>query len=293
MHKIGILLAVLATAAPAAADPLGPVLTIAHRGASGHAPEHTFAAYDRAIAMGAHYIEQDLQQTADGHLVVMHDSTLDRTTDCTGNVSDVTLAELKRCDAGSWFGPQFAGERVPTLDEVLTRYGRTVSYYIETKSPEQADEMEERLLETLRRHRLLGRAHSRWQVLVQSFSPLSLVKLHDLDPQLPLIQLITGPQPSAIVQAQLPAIERYAVGIGPSLESVDPALTQAAHARCLAVHPYTVNEPSVLSALLAAGVDGMFTNFPDRLRSLTPSAPAPAPGARAAKDARDRCRGLF
>jgi glycerophosphoryl diester phosphodiesterase len=284
--------ALLSPAAAGAAGPLGPVLTISHRGASGYAPEHTIAAYDLAIAMGADYIEQDLQQTSDGHLVDMHDATLDRTTDCTGNVSDHTLAEIKRCDAGSWFGPQFAGERVPTLDELFTRYGRRVNYYIETKSPEQADAMEERLLETMRRHGLLKRSEDRWQVLVQSFSPASLLKLHQLDARLPLIQLVTGPQPSLVVQAQLPAIETYAIGIGPDFSSVDASLVEAAHARCLAVHPYTVNAVTDMSALLAAGVDGMFTNFPDRLVALTPGQPKPRQAPRAAKDAHDACIGL-
>jgi glycerophosphoryl diester phosphodiesterase len=284
-------LAVLLALAPAAqaAAPLGPQLTIAHRGASGHAPEHTFAAYDRAIKMGAHYIEQDLQQTEDGHLVVLHDTTLDRTTDCSGPVSEVTLAELKRCDAGSWFAPQFAGQRVPTLDEVFARYGRRVNYYIETKSPESADRMEERLVALMALRGLLEPAAQRWQVLVQSFSPASLLKFHDLEPRVPLVQLIAGPQPSTVVQAQLPAIETYAIGVGPSSASVDAALVDAAHNRCLAVHPYTVNGTEDLARQLTFGVDGIFTNFPDRLRALTRDAVNPKRAGDAAKAARDRC----
>src|SRR3954471_6678564 len=171
---------------------LSLVLIIAHRGASGLAPEHTFASYDLALKLGADYIEQDLQMTSDGVLVVMHDEQLDRTTDCTGVVKTKTLAEVKQCDAGSWFGPEFAGQRVPTLDEVFARYGARANFYIETKSPEIYPGMEEALLALLDKYKLRAPAASRWKVLIQSFSPESLLKIHDLDPALPLVQLLQG-----------------------------------------------------------------------------------------------------
>src|SRR6476661_5933958 len=164
------------------------IAIIAHRGASGHAPEHTFAAYDRAVDMGADYLEQDLQMTADGELVVLHDETLDRTTDASGPVAERTLDQLRGLDAGSWFDPRFAGERIPTLDAVLTRYGHDQRYYIETKAP--GDGMEERLVELLRRHGLIEPAHEHWQVLIQSFSEPSLRLMRELEPRLPLIQLV-------------------------------------------------------------------------------------------------------
>ncbi len=265
-------------AAPAA--PGQQVLNIGHRGASGSAPEHTIPAYDLALKLGADYIEQDLQLTSDGVLVAMHDETLDRTArgpaeNCTGRVADKTLAQIKTCDVGSWFNEAFpeaasekyVGLRVPTLEEVFQRYGRKVNYYIETKSPESSDRMEERLLELLDAYGLRQRAAEQWQVLIQSFSPPSLVKMHQLDPSLPLIQLLPG-GPSLANQALLDPIASYAVGIGPSHGSVDAALVQAAHARCLDVHPYTVNDSGRMAELIAAGVDGMFTNFPERLDQL-------------------------
>ena len=263
-----------------------PVLNIAHRGASGSAPEHTIPAYDLALKLGADYIEQDLQLTKDGVLVAMHDTTLDRTArgsaeNCTGAVSDHTLAQIKTCDVGSWFNeanpeaarPQYVGLRIPTLEEVFKRYRRKVNYYIETKSPESSDRMEERLLELMDRYGLRQPAAERWQVLIQSFSPPSLLKMHQLDPSLPLIQLLYG-GPSLANQAALPAIAEYAVGIGPAYGSVDSALAEAAHERCLAVHPYTVNDESDMSSLIDAGVDGMFTNFSGQLDSLLGAAAA-------------------
>jgi glycerophosphoryl diester phosphodiesterase len=244
-------------------QPPGPVVIIAHRGASGHAPEHTFAAYDRALEMGAHYIEQDLQQTADGELVVIHDDTLDRTTDGSGPVSALTLAQLRGLDAGSWFDPAFAGARVPTLDEVFARYGHGARYYIETKAPEMADRMEERLVELIAAHGLSEPARERWQVVVQSFSAESLRTVHALDPGLPLIQLARN-EGSEAIRARLDEIAEYAAGIGPARRSVDAELVAAAHDRGLAVHPFTVNAPEEHDALLALGVDGAFSNYPDR-----------------------------
>src|ERR671917_2848249 len=144
----------------------GPVLNIGHRGASAYAPEHTFAAYDLALEQGADYIEIDLQMTADGVLVALHDKTLNRTADapegvperyCRGLVSKKTLEQIRMCDVGSWFNetyPEHANEdyvglQIPTLEEIFKRYGTSVNYYIETKNPEAAPGMEEELVRLL------------------------------------------------------------------------------------------------------------------------------------------------
>lgn len=243
-------------------------LSIAHRGASGHAPEHTIAAYDRALELKADFIEQDLQLTKDGVLVALHDPTLDRTArgdaaNCTGRVIEKTLAQIKTCDVGVWFNeahPQYArseyvGLRIPTLDEVFQRYGRRTRYYIETKNPDDAPGMEEKLLALLATHRL----DSASRVLIQSFSAASLRKIHALAPSLPLVQLLGGDRPD------FAAIKTYAIGVGPSKGAVDSAYVADAHAQCLVVHPYTVNDAREMSSLIALGVDGMFTNFLDRL----------------------------
>jgi glycerophosphoryl diester phosphodiesterase len=245
-----------------ALPPPPSVAIIAHRGASGHAPEHTFAAYDRAVAMRADYLEQDLQQAAGGELVVMHDDTVDRTTNGTGRVDAHSLEEIRALDAGSWFAPEFAGERVPALDEVLTRYGHAQRYYIETKVPDTADAMEERLVALLRRHELIDGAARAWQVLVQSFSEASLRLVHELEPRLPLIQLVGNRAPELL--GRLDEVAEYAAGIGPARGLVDPAVVEAAHASGLVVHPYTLNTREEHEASIALGVDGAFSNFPDR-----------------------------
>ncbi len=244
------------------------VLNVGHRGASGYAPEHTIPAYDLALEQGADYIEIDLQMTKDGVLVAMHDDTLDRTTNCTGLVIEKTLEELKMCEVSNSFGSEYDGLEIPTLEEIFQRYGKKVNYYIETKNPEAAPGMEEELLRLMDEYGLIKPAAKRYQVLIQSFSAESLKKIHALEPSLPLIQLYSDTETSESIQAKLAEASGYAVGIGPSMTDVDAELVEAAHALCLDVHPYTVNETAEMEALIDLGVDGMFTNFPDRLEEL-------------------------
>lgn len=265
LRGLALLLLTAVTSVPATAQ----VTVIAHRGASGYAPEHTLSAYELALDMGADYIEQDLQMTRDGVLVVLHDATLDRTARgpaqyCTGLVSERSHAEVMNCEVSSWRDGT-AAERIPTLDEVLTRYGQTTRYYIETKQPEQAPGMEEALLEVLARHDLLPDSPNDHTVLVQSFSPESLKKIHGLRPELPLIQLMGGGQFSGDIDQALRDVATYAVGIGPTQRLVTPELMTAATRYGLLVHPYTVNEEADMLRLVALGVHGMFTNYPDRL----------------------------
>lgn len=265
----------LGVSTPVAAQTLadGPVLNIGHRGASGYAPEHTIEAYDLALEQGADYIEIDLQMTKDGVLVAMHDKTLNRTARaregepkryCRGPVSKKTLEQLESCEVGSWFSPEYAGLEIPTLEEIFERYGTSVNYYIETKKPEAAPGMEEELLRLMDEHGLTQPAAENWQVLIQSFSAESLMKIHELEPSLPLIQLYWSGS-SKTIQRDLETASTYAVGIGPYKKDVDAELIAAAHELCLAVHPYTINTTEEMESLVALGVDGMFTNFPDRL----------------------------
>lgn len=255
------------------------MLVIAHRGASGYAPEHTFAAYDGALQLGCDYLEQDLQMTRDGMLICMHDDTLDRTaTGCSGRVIEHAWQEIRNCDVGSWFNRSFpahsdaafAGERIPLLDEVLARYRDRTAFYIETKVPETAPGMEEELLRLLAKHGLIDAARREWRVLIQSFSAASLQRIAAMDARLPLIQLVPERTTSPRIQAMLDDISAYAAGIGPEHGDVDPSLVRAAHARGLHVHPYTVNDEPEMLRLADAGVDGMFTNFCDRLIALRP-----------------------
>ena len=274
------------TDAPDEPDPVNPLpalrtdqVIVAHRGASGHAPEHTLMAYDLALEMGAEYIEQDVLPTADGVLVCIHDDTLDRTArgpeeNCTGRVGDKTLEQLRTCDFGSWFNEAYpdrardayVGLPIPTLEEVFQRYGNgpDVRYYIEIKpNTRLGGSVEQTLLDLLHEYDLHAGAVDHRQVLVQSFIPTSLLTMRALDPDIPLIQLYAV---GATATAALAS--NYAFGIGPSSSEVSPALVELAHSLGMAVHPYTINGEDDLAAMAAMCVDGLFTNFPDRYRAV-------------------------
>jgi glycerophosphoryl diester phosphodiesterase len=256
-----------------------PMLLIAHRGASGLAPEHTLASFELAVDIGVDYLEQDLQQTRDGVLVVLHDDTLDRTArgpeaDCTGLVREKTLAQLGRCDFGSWFGEEhpdvghrFDGERILTLEALIDRFGSGVRYYIETKNPEEAKGLEASLISILDEYGLLDAGNAS-RLMLQSFSKESLVALAEKAPAIPRLQLLDRKQLRPPYDAELSGIAEYANGIGPHYSDVDAALVGAAHRHGLKIHVYTVNEPDEMRRLDALKVDGIFSDFPDRYRAL-------------------------
>lgn len=264
-----------ACAGPPPTGPLTDMIIIGHRGASGLAPEHTFASWDRALEDGADYLEQDLQLTADGVLIVMHDDSLNRTArgpGCLGPVRERQWSEIRDCDVGSWFNeafpdrarPEYAGQRIPTLDAVLERYRDRARFYIETKNPEAAPGMEEELLRLLRRHDLLPRRAGDHRVIIQSFSDRSLLHIRQLEPLLPLVQLFRSREISWTIRRRLDRVSAWAMGIGPNKDDVDAKLVAAAHDRGLVVHPWTVNDPADLDRLMALGVDGVFTDYPAR-----------------------------
>ncbi|WP_371816353.1 glycerophosphodiester phosphodiesterase [Exiguobacterium sp. s125] len=253
------------------------VVNIAHRGASGYAPEHTMTAYQLSHKkLKADYIEIDLQMTKDGKLIAMHDETVDRTTNGTGAVKDKTLAEIKRLDAGSWFNtanPEYAkdeykGLQVPTLDEIFDTYGKHANYYIETKSPEVYPGMEEKLLKTLQRHGLSSDHVKPGQVMIQSFSQESLLKVKQLDARLPLVQLMDAATVKAMTPEALDELQTYAVGLGPSFKGLTRENTAMIRERGLLLHPYTVNEKVDMERMLDFGVTGVFTNYADRFNEV-------------------------
>lgn len=279
------------------------MLVIGHRGASGYAPEHTFASYDLALSLGVDYIEQDLQMTKDGILVVLHDDTLDRTTAgrCTGRVIDHTLEQVRACDVGSWFNAThparaqdaYARERIPTLDEVFERYAGRASFYIETKNPDEAPGMEAALVALLDERELRQAAAHEWRVIIQSFSERSLRMIHDMDATLPLVQLLHArSETPRTIQGRLARIAEYAIGIGPSWRDVDIHLGRAATRACLELHPYTVNDAELMQRMTDLGVTGMFTDVPDVLLGLRPpDEPRGRAALRAAAERNAACRG--
>lgn len=264
----------LATAAPtirrtfareAPPAPRGRVLNVAHRGASGRAPENTFAALAAAVADGADLVEFDVRRTRDGALVLVHDATLDRTTDARRvypgrapwRVRDFTLSELGRLDAGSWKGTQFAGERVPTLAQALdlvrpagvgTLIELKVAPVDETPVAELTDELRCRA----------GPART----TVQSFDLASLRAVRERMPSVAVAVL------GGVARKDLRELSRWADQVHPHHRRVDRRFVDEAHGwgmRCLV---WTVNRPSGMRRACALGVDGVITDLPDLFRHL-------------------------
>ncbi|MEU9669449.1 glycerophosphodiester phosphodiesterase family protein [Streptomyces bobili] len=251
---------------------VGRPAVIAHRGASAYAPENTLAAVDAAADLGVRWVENDVQRTKDGTLVVVHDDSLSRTTDveevfperAPWKVKDFTAAEVARLDAGSWFGPGFAGARVPTLTEYLRR----VEYHgqkllLEVKNPELYPGIEGDTLKVLADEGWLDGEHLTGRLIVQSFSAGSLRAVHDLEPS-----VTTGLLGKPAVR-DLPSYAAFADLINPSYVSLTAGYVSAVHAVAgphgspLRTFVWTVDDASTARRMAGYGVDGIITNRPD------------------------------
>lgn len=237
---------------------------IAHRGASGEglAPENTLAAFELAIELGVDLIELDVQQTGDGRLVVIHDATLDRTTDLRGEVAEMTLAQIRRGDAGSWFASRYRGEKVPLLEEVLELARRRVLTLIEIK----ARHIAERVVQVIED---LGVED---QVVVQSFSPQTVRRVKLLAPALPTALLVstlpTTPARIRVRRLAREVLEAGANAVGIWHAALTPALLEEMRQRCIGVWTWTVDDEIVMRDLAQVGVQGVITNYPDRLNRV-------------------------
>lgn len=240
----------------------GPLEIVAHRGGAATAPENTMGAFRAAAAAGVLSWELDVQRSRDGELVVIHDDDLDRTTSGHGPVGSYSYVELSHLDAGSWFGPEWRGQRIPTLREVIALAqevgGRIL---IELKSPHLYPGIEVQVVE------LLGRTGFGPDCMILSFDPASLGRVHAIDPNLVIdlnyVGRVLRPPPD------IPGLG----AIGPEWRLLlsNPARVRQAHNAGQLVYPWTVNSPRALRYLQYIGVDGIIT---DRL-DLTAEAVAP------------------
>lgn len=230
------------------------MLRIGHRGAAASAPENTVASFRRAVELGVDGVEFDVQRTRDGALVVIHDETVDRTTDGTGPVADLTLAEIRALDAGSWKGAEFAGARVPTLDEVLDAVPAPLWLFVELKDPSRYPGIEREVLAALRSRGVFERSG------ISSFDHAALARVREADAHL-RIGLLYARHPDPVSAARALG----ALAIHPPLRGLDADLVRAAHAAGLAVLTWTANEPAEIAAARALGVDGIFSDHPERL----------------------------
>lgn len=231
--------------------PSGRPLGVAHRGASQEAPENTLAAFRRALAAGAAAVECDVQRTRDGRLIVMHDQTVDRTTNGRGPVASLTFEECRRLEAGSWFGAAFAGERVPSLDEVLDLIRGRARLLLEIKhGPMFYEGIEKQIAEALRGHGMSDAA------LVMSFDHPAVRTMRTVAPDVATAIIYRG----RLADAAAAARAADADALCPEWHLVTPDVVAAAHAADLGVFPWTVDEEDAMRHCLALGADGVTSN---------------------------------
>jgi glycerophosphoryl diester phosphodiesterase len=293
---LGVLMSGQASHAPAP-------FSVAHRGASAQAPEHTREAYRLALAQGADYVEQDLGLTSDGVLVCLHDLSLERTTNVEEifpnratverdggqerrrwYVDEFTLAEIRQLDAGSWFDPAFAGARVATFQEAIDLLKGKAGLFPELKGPARLRakglSLEEAVVNALTRNGLTNATvNGRPAVLLQSFEEQSLRTLATRLPDIPRTFLIGSADSAArwLTVDGLREMRTFATGVGPARQWVDarPAVVGDAHAAGLTVVPWTFRarrgstteaaaaEADMRRFIEAYNVDGLFTDNPD------------------------------
>ncbi len=231
------------------------MLKIAHRGASGNFPENTVCAFRAAIDAGAEMCELDVQLSRDGAIVVIHDETVERTTDGKGEVAELTLEELKRLDAGAKFkGGAVKGERIPTLDEVFSVTSGKCGLNIELK----AGGLEHQVAQIMQARNALADS------IVSSFDWEYLKNIQQLHFNI-RVGLLAEEKP---VDLMMNAVAMRAHSINPRWDMVTSDLCKAAHERGLKVYTWTVDADARMRALIACGVDGIMTNYPERLRKV-------------------------
>jgi glycerophosphoryl diester phosphodiesterase len=231
------------------------LLTIAHRGASGYAPENTLAAYRRAVAQGVTFIETDLHLTRDAHFVALHDETVNRTTNGQGPIQQMTLLEARRLDAGSWFGSEFIGERLPTLPEILDFAKKhDVVFYLELKS-DGFWGGDHALISALRDSGEIPR------VIVMAFDASILEGLRKIEPTLMTALLYDGTIENPLQKALSIGARQIAV----KGDLMTPNFLSEAHKKDIQLVCWTINQPAHMRLLAAAGVDGIMSDYPDRL----------------------------
>lgn len=243
---------------------------IAHKGASGSAPENTLAAFQMALDLGVDMIEIDVRNTLDEEIVVFHDETLNRTTNGKGPVHDFTLAQIKGLDAGSWFDPQFRDERVPTLKEVLDLIDGQCKVLIEIKHmnhPHYHD-FAEKLIDVIR-----GERNGYDWVILQSYEQAYLDAAHEYDDHVQTKQLLVGEDSTPLLAFYMESrvhlgrshTDARLTALNPEFTTLSTRRVFRMHARGYKVYTFLVNNRDDMIKMLHMGVDGIITDYPEKL----------------------------
>ena len=235
----------------------GRTLVFGHRGAMAYAPMNTLQAFELAYEQGADGIEFDVHRTKDGQLAIVHDFTVDETTDGTGNVTEMTLPQLKELDAGSWFSDEFRNARIPTLEETIETVGQKLFLNIEIKSmPPQDNGVEALIAECIQHHAIQDR------VFVSSFNPLALKRFKKLLPDVPIGYLY---MPGNLTEIHAWMSDTDHEAHHPYYKQIDADYMQWAKKHDYIVNTWTVNDLDKAKELRDLGVNGIITNTPDKV----------------------------
>jgi glycerophosphoryl diester phosphodiesterase len=238
------------------------VLNLAHRGASYDAPENTLPAFRLALQMQADGVELDAQLSKDGEVVIIHDFTLDKTTNGHGPVRHKTLAELKNLNAGRHFSADFTDVPIPTLAELFTEIGPALLYNIELKTTSFTDQgLEAEVIRLIEDHNLQHR------VMVSSFNPFALGRAYRINPKIKR-GLLWSPTLPFYLRWQLFRWLARPDMVHPQWQAVTPTLIEKEHKRGLPVNVWTCNEPTDMANLIQMGVDSIMTDRPDILKRV-------------------------
>lgn len=235
-------------------------LKIGHRGAAGYCPENTISSFKKAIELGADYLELDIQMTKDSELVVIHDSTVNRTTNSKGRVRDFTLREIQSLDAGSWFHRKFAGEKIPSLLEVFNEFAGKVGFLIELKKPSLYPLIVEKLAEELKKREFTSGDR---QIIVQSFDREALKRFHELLPSIPIGVLVKHSGMKIITNKNLKSFASYVSYVNPKITMVNKRIIKRIHHHGFKTIIWTVNKKNDLKKLKNLHVEGIISDFPD------------------------------
>ncbi|NMA61790.1 MAG: glycerophosphodiester phosphodiesterase [Firmicutes bacterium] len=235
------------------------MLVVAHRGYSSKAPENTMAAFEMALDVGSDGLELDVHLTKDGEVIVIHDHTLERTSNGTGIVEQHTLAELQKLDAGSWFAPEFKGERLPTLRQVCELVkDKDILFNVELKVTLGFEQLNQKVLELLNEYDL----HER--TVISSFNHYALVHFKQISPQTRTGILYSA----ALVNPWEYAKSVGATALHPSHKGIIPEIVKGAQQNGMMVNCWTVDSPEDIERMKLAKIDSIITNVPERVQEL-------------------------
>ncbi len=240
----------------------GKTLVLGHRGAKGYAPENTFPSFQKALELGVDVIELDVHITRDGFIVVCHDDSLERTTGLRKLIGETTWEEIRSLDAGKWFGPEFAGARIPLLEEVLEWGKGKVPIVVEIKRGfGEREDIVERTVEVIRA------CGMEKEVEIISFDHRFVRRAKEIAPEIAGGILYVG----ALVDPVRAARDALADAIHPHFAYVDETLVERAHEAGLAISTWVVNDPAIARLLASWGIDCIGSDYPDKIKKALES----------------------